>query len=82
MAQAEAIFRRMLATGKPIAFEDAARCVKTPEGIDRRAFGHIPARLRRDGLIVEAGFRLSKSAKHNCAIKRLWVLAAVKGGAQ
>ena len=82
MAQAEAIFRRMLAKGKPIAFEDAAQCVKTPEGVDRRAFGHIPARLRRDGLIAEAGFRLSKSAKHNCAIKRLWVLADAKGGAQ
>lgn len=74
MAQAEAIFRRMLATGKPVAFEDAAKAVKTPEGVDRRCFGSIPARLRRDGLIVEAGYRLSNSAKHNFAIKRLWRL--------
>jgi hypothetical protein len=75
MAQAEAIFRRMLATGKPVAFEDAAKAVETDEDVDRRCFGSIPARLRRDGLIVEAGYRLSNSAKHNYAIKRLWRLA-------
>jgi hypothetical protein len=83
MAQAEAIFRRMLSGGKPIAFEDAARCVATPESVDRRCFGSIPVRLRRDGLIVEAGFRRSQVGKAHKAPKRLWVLAdAVKGGAQ
>lgn len=81
MAQAEAVFRRMVATGKPTAFEDAARAVATPDDVDRRCFGSIPARLRRDGLIVEAGFRVSNSSKHNSAVKRLWRLAEpVKGG--
>jgi len=83
MAQAEAVFRRMLGNGKPVAFEDAARCVRTPKGVDRRCFGSIPARMRGDGEIVEAGFRLSESAKHNSAIKRLWVLSgSAKGGEQ
>jgi len=81
MAQAEAIFRRMLANGKPVAFEEAAQVVVTPEGVDRRCFGSIPARLRRDGLIVEAGFKVSNSATHNRATKRLWVLVdSAKGG--
>ena len=82
MAQAEAIFRRMLATGRPVAVEDATRVVVTPEGVDRRCFGAIPSRLRRDGVIVEAGVRRSNSAKHNCGIKRLWILADAQGGAQ
>lgn len=83
IAQAAAIFKRMLANGKPIAFEDAAKCVTTPEGFDRRAFGHIPAGMARRGEIVEVGYRRSNSSKHNCAIKRLWVLAdKPKGGAQ
>lgn len=80
MAQAEAIFRRMLATGRPVAMEDATRCVVTPEGVDRRCFGAIPARLRREGVVVEAGVRRSNSAKHNRGIKRLWVLADTEGG--
>ncbi len=83
MAQAEAIFRRMLAKGGAVAFEDAAKNVKTPEGVDRRCFGSIPARMHRDGVIVETGYRQSISAKHNHAIKRLWRLAdSVKGGAK
>lgn len=83
LAQAEAIFRRMLAKGKPVAFEDAARCVVTPEGFDRRCFGSIPVRLRRDGLIVEAGFRRSVVGRAHQSPKRLWTLAdAVKGGEQ
>jgi len=83
LAQAEAIFRRMLSRGRPVAFEDAARAVATPDGVDRRCFGSIPARLRRDGLICPAGFKLSEIARHNHGIKRLWILAdAVKGGAQ
>ena len=81
IAQAAAIFKRMLSKGKPVAFEDAAKCVATPEGFDRRAFGHIPAGMAKRGEIVEAGFRRSNSAKHNHGIKRLWVLAdASKGG--
>lgn len=75
MAQAEAIFRRMLSKGKPVAFEDAAQAVATPQGVDRRCFGNIPARMHRDGVIVPAGFRESKLGKHNHGIKRLWVLA-------
>jgi hypothetical protein len=31
--------------------------------------------MHRDGVIVPAGFRESKTGKHNHAIKRLWVLA-------
>lgn len=81
LAQAEAIFRRMLSTGRAVAFEDAARAVATPEGVDRRCFGPLVDRLRRDGVIVEAGYRLSNSAKHHRGIKRLWRLAdPVKGG--
>lgn len=74
-AQAEAIFRRMLSKGLPVAFEDALKAVETPEGIDRRCFGFIPAKLKKDGLITEAGFRVSANSKHNAGIKRLWVLA-------
>ncbi|WP_168564339.1 hypothetical protein [Crateriforma spongiae] len=75
--QAAAIFRRMLRTGKPIAFEDAVRGVKTPDWFDRRAFGHLTAAMHRDGEIVPAGFRISETAKHNHAIKRLWLSASV-----
>jgi hypothetical protein len=82
-AQAEAIFRRMLAKGKPVAFEDAARCVKTPEGVDRRCFGSIPARLSKDGVIVEAGYRRSNVGRAHKAPKRLWMLAeTIQGGAK
>jgi len=82
IAQAAAIFKQMLATGKPVAFEDAAKGVPTPEGFDRRAFGLIPRGMVKRGEIVEAGYRRSNSSKHNCGIKRLWVLADVKRGAQ
>ena len=75
MAQAEAIFRRMLAKGEPVALEDALRIVVTPDGFDRRAFGSIPARMRREDEIVRAGFRESKTGKHHSGTKRLWVLA-------
>lgn len=80
MAQAEAIFRRLLAKGNPVAFEEAARAVVTADDVDRRCFGHIPARMHRNGEIVPAGFRESKTGKHNHAIKRLWVLADSKLG--
>ncbi|QDV71740.1 hypothetical protein Poly24_54800 [Rosistilla carotiformis] len=73
--EAEAKFRRLLRTGKPIAFEDAICDVNTPEGFDRRALGAIPAQMHRAGEIVKAGFRQSDSAKHHCGIKQLWRLA-------
>lgn len=82
VAQVAAIFKRLLAKGGPVALEDAAKCVPTPEGFDRRAFGHIPAGMAKRGEIIEAGYRRSNSSKHNCAVKRLWVLAGVKDGAQ
>ena len=72
--QAAAIFYRMLRTGTPVAFEDAVRDVKTPEGFDRRAFGHIPAGMAKAGEIVEAGYRRSEVSQAHCAPKRLWVL--------
>ena len=75
MAQAEAIFRRLLAKGKPVAMEDALRLVVTPVGFDRRAFGSIPLRMHKQGEIVRAGYRDSKTGKHHSGIKRLWVLA-------
>lgn len=72
-AAVEAAFRRLLAKGKPVAVEDAARDVSTPEGFDRRAFGSIPLQMLRDGEIVEAGFRRGVSKSCNQAPKRLWV---------
>ena len=77
-AQAFAIFRRMLHTGKPVAFEDAIRPIETPDGFDRRGFGWIPAAMHRDGEIVPAGFRESVNARHHCGVKRLWKLATAK----
>ena len=83
IAQAAAIFKRMLSKGKPVAFEDAAKCVTTPEGFDRRAFGHIAAGMAKRGEIIEAGFRRSVVSRSHQSPKRLWVLAdKSKGGAQ
>ncbi len=82
MAQAEVIFRRLLSKGGEVAMEDASKCVQTPAGVDRRCFGAIPLRLKKDGLIIDAGFRLSKLCKHNSGIKRLWILVDLKGGDQ
>ncbi len=73
--EAETAFRRLLQTGKPVAFADAIRNVKTPEGFDRRALGASPAQMHRSGEIAKAGFRVSASAKHHCGIKQLWRLA-------
>lgn len=79
-AQAAAIFRRMLRTGKPVAFEDAAKCIVTDDWFDRRAFGPaVVTPMNRDGEIIKAGFRESETAKHNCGIKRLWLLASTNG---
>lgn len=66
-------FRRLLAKGKPVAVEDAARNVNVPDGFDRRAFGSIPLQMLRDGEITEAGFRRGVSKSCNQAPKRLWV---------
>jgi hypothetical protein len=82
MAQVEAIFRRMLSKGVPVALEDAAKCVETPEGVDRRCFGSIPRHLKKDGVIIDAGFRLSREERHNSGIKRLWILVDQQGGEQ
>lgn len=71
-AQAQVIFYCMLRKDKPVAFEDAARCVPTADDFDRPARGTISARMHRDGEIVRAGFRQSESAKYHAAIKQLW----------
>ena len=65
-------FRQLLATGKPIAVEDAAQGVSIPESFDRRAFGAIARRMLSDGEIVEAGFRRGVTSRCNQAVKRLW----------
>jgi len=83
LAQAEAIFRRLLARGKPVTFEDASRSVVTLEGFDRRSFGSIPLRMMKAGEIIEAGFSRGRSSKCNKAIKRLWIAApGINGGAK
>jgi len=76
-------FREMLSTGRKVAVEDASKQIETPDGFDRRIFGVYVAKMKRDGEIVEAGFRTSDTAKHHCGIKRLWVRASIdkKGGA-
>lgn len=71
----EHVFRRLLSNGRKVAAEDAARQVSSPEAYDRRAFGPIVIKLKKDGYIVPAGFRESKTGKHHSGIKRLWVLA-------
>lgn len=72
-ARATKAFNKLLDSGKPVAFEEALKHVETPESLDRRCFGWIPASMHRDGLIVPSGFRLSNNAKHNNGIKRLWI---------
>jgi len=84
-AQASAIFRAMLRKGKPVAFEDAIKPVKTDDWFDRRGFGWIPQVMHRDGEIEPAGFRESVNAWHHSGVKRLWVLTSAtneKGAAQ
>ncbi len=73
-------FRRLLATGKSVALEDAATNVWTPDGFDRRVFGCIVRAMQRDGEIVEAGYRRATSVRCNSGIKRLWVLANKQEG--
>jgi hypothetical protein len=83
-AQASAIFRAMLRKGKPVAFEDAIKPIKTDDWFDRRGFGWIPSAMHRDGEIEPAGYRESVYARHHCGVKRLWILATAnkKGAAQ
>lgn len=83
-AQASAIFRALLRKGKPVAFEDAIKPIKTDDWFDRRGFGWIPLAMRRDGEIEHAGFRESVNARHHCGVKRLWILTTAneKGAAQ
>ncbi len=78
----ELSFRRLLATGKPTALEDAAQGITTPDGFDRRAFGCIPQKMQRDGEIVEAGYRRASSSRCNSGMKRLWVLANEREGSR
>lgn len=73
-------FRRLLATGKPVALEDAATSVSTPEGFDRRVFGSVVRAMQRDGEIVEAGYRRATSSRCNSGMKRLWVLVDKREG--
>lgn len=73
MAQAEAIIRSMAARGKTFAIEDALAPVVTPEHVDRRCFGPLVSRLKRDGVIEPAGgYRESVNSRHHSGIKRLW----------
>lgn len=82
LAQAEAIIRSMAARGKTFAVEDALKPIITPEGVDRRCFGPMVYRLKRDGVIEPCGYRESVDAKHHSGIKRLWRAAnSSKGGA-
>ncbi len=55
MAQAKAIFYRMLREGGPVAFESEARCVTTPDWFDRRAFGPMVAAMAKDEVVRHLG---------------------------
>ena len=70
--------------GKPVAFEDAIKPIKTDDWFDRRGFGWIPSAMHRDGEIEPAGFRESVNARHHSGVKRLWALTSTneKGAAQ
>lgn len=80
MAQAEAIIRSMAARGRTFAIEDAVKPVRTPDGVDRRCFGPLVYRLKRDGVIEPCGFRSAETARHHGSIKRLWRAAKSEGG--
>lgn len=76
----EVVFRKLLATGKPVAIEDAGKIVETPEGYDRRSFGSVARKLLRNGEIVEHGYRRATSSRCNSGMTRLWVLANKREG--
>lgn len=71
--ETEIAFRKLLATGRQIAFEDATRNINYPNGFDKRSLGCIPQSMQRGGEIAEAGFRRGQSSSCNQAPKRLWV---------
>jgi len=71
--ETELAFRKLLATGKPVAIEDTTQNIKFPRGFDKRSLGCIPRQMLRDGEIAEAGFRRGVSKSCNQATKRLWV---------
>jgi hypothetical protein len=71
--ETEIAFRKKLATGQPVALEDATRDVDYGDGFDKRTLGVIPRCMQIDGEIVEAGFRRGISLSCNSAPKRLWV---------
>lgn len=70
-------FLRKLASGQPVAFEDAIRSIETPGGYDRRGLSVVVIELMKDGRIERAGYRQSRRPDHHGATKRLWKL---KGG--
>ncbi len=73
-AKASRNFRRLLATGKPVAFEDALHDVVTPDDCDRRGLSSVVTELKDAGVIEFAGYRISKKRSHHSATKRLWKL--------
>lgn len=75
LAQIEAIFRRMLSAGKPVAIEDARRSVRVPENFNPSCLGGIVRRMKDAGEIAFHGYRRSEAASRHAGIARLWVLA-------
>lgn len=75
LAQIEAIFRRMLAAGKPVAIEDARRRVPVPDWFNPSCLGGIVRRMKDAGEIVLHSYRRSDVASRHAGIARLWVLA-------
>ena len=73
-AEIRANFLRLLADGKPVAFEAAMADVETPDAIDRRTFGMIPQELFRIRLIEPCGYIASENRNHHSGTKRLWRL--------
>ena len=66
-------FLRLLADGKPVAFESAMAGVETQD-IDRRTFGMLPQEMFRMRLIEPCGYVASENRNHHSSAKRLWRL--------
>lgn len=75
LARVAAIFRRMLATGNPVAIADGRRRADLPEGFRLGCLGVIPRQMKEAGEIRFAGYRQSQFASRHCVPDRLWVLA-------
>lgn len=75
LARVAAIFRRMLATGKPVAIEDARWGVDMPEGFNPSCLGWIARQMQDAGEIVLYDYRRSVVGSRHSAPTRLWVLA-------